>query len=150
MLLNVCIYNIYKASVIPGSVLQQQSSHLNGHCSRSYISARTAQKMPFLIFVVQLFLWEYDCLWNHYSVMALVYLLISWLLPSIGSACCNIMNKQLWLHWTVLSVDLQLPDQLSSSLLLAIILNPVRKEQAWQACVLKILGRIIFMIERTW
>jgi hypothetical protein len=44
-----------------------------------------------LIVVVQLLPWEHVCLRSCYSVTAVVYLLISWSLPSSGSECHNIL-----------------------------------------------------------
>jgi hypothetical protein len=75
-------------------------------CPVYNISARTAHKTPYLIFVVQLLLWEHVCLRSRYSVRAVVYLLISRSLTSNGSAYhnskMNHMTSHSWLIFPLL------------------------------------------------
>jgi hypothetical protein len=67
-------------------------------CPACNISARTAQKTPFLIFVVQSLPCEHVCVLSRYSATALAYLLISRSLPSIGCTYYNIflLKKSLY------------------------------------------------------
>jgi hypothetical protein len=61
------------------------------NCPGYNISARTAQKTPFLVFVVQSLSWEHVCLRSRFLAMAVVYLLIPRSLPSSG--------RCLWSHY---------------------------------------------------
>jgi hypothetical protein len=59
----------------------------------------TALKTLFLIVVVQLLQWKHACLWSCYLVTAVVYLLISRLMPSKGSTCHNTINYYGPFNW---------------------------------------------------
>jgi hypothetical protein len=72
------------------------------HQPLTFLIARTAQKTPFLVVIIQLLLWKHAYLRSFYSVTALVHLLISRSFPSNGSvftesflrngsACFNIL-----------------------------------------------------------
>jgi hypothetical protein len=59
----------------------------------TYISARIAQKTPFRCYCIKLLPWKRACLRSLYLVTAVVYLLILRSLPSNGSTCHSMMDK---------------------------------------------------------
>jgi hypothetical protein len=88
--LNSCSHSPFVTSTLTkGWVCRLWLCRLSTNCP-AYIPAWTAQKTLFLCCCFQLLQWKHACLRSLYSVIHVVYSLISRSLPSNGSICRNI------------------------------------------------------------